>query len=284
MAAAGTAVKAAAFAPGTFPRGLGGVRAAAAAVDVRPEDAYRGMRNRERLCVHGCTCFELVKRATRSDRLSDDTVDAVVKYFTSETSPSTHARDCVNRPRGLKTGPLMHAKHWLDCTLTELYFKFRAFKEEHVRHITAIDVANLVLEGPSKPEDDVDFRVPEMGKKPYWEGATPRRRSDLKTKRVRFDSSAAVAFSRPVLRIRPLSRPLAPRRSLADFVRSPEPTDRLRQRGRKRTSSSASESSRGGSRKRGRRGRNRRRRRRKSRRKNQRRSRRRRSSRSRSDR
>lgn len=91
---------------------------------------YRGMRNRERLCVQGCTCFELVKRATRSDRLSDDTVDAVVKYFTSETSPSTNARDCVNRPRGMKTGPLMHAKHWLDYTLTELYFKFREFKED----------------------------------------------------------------------------------------------------------------------------------------------------------
>lgn len=171
-----------------------------------------------------------------------------------------------------------------ESRIDENHAPFLAFNEEHFRHITAIDVANLVLEGPSKPEDDVDFRVPEMGKKPYWEGATPRRRSDLKTKRVRFDSSAAVAFSRPVLRIRPLSRPLAPRRLLADFVRSPEPTDRLRQRGRKRTSSSASESSRGGSRKRGRRGRNRRRRRRKSQRKNQRRSRRRRSSRSRSDR
>ena len=110
----------------------------------------------------------------------------------------------------------------------------------------------------------------------------PQIRSQNQTRSVRFERSCRFFSSRPS--DPPALATLAPRRSLADFVRSPEPTDRLRQRGRKRTSSSASESSRGGSRKRGRRGRNRRRRRRKSRRKNQRRSRRRRSSRSRSDR
>ena len=49
-----------------------------------------------------------------------------------------------------------------ESRIDENHAPFLAFNEEHFRHITAIDVANLVLEGPSKPEDDVDFRVPEL--------------------------------------------------------------------------------------------------------------------------
>ena len=47
---------------------------------------------------------------------------------------------------------------------------------EHFRHVNPADVANLVPQGPTKLEDDLDFRIPALGRY-YVLGASPRARA-----------------------------------------------------------------------------------------------------------
>lgn len=49
---------------------------------------------------------------------------------------------------------------------------FLAYNEEYFRHITPEDVANLVPEGATRPEDDPDFRIPALGR--YYVLGEPR--------------------------------------------------------------------------------------------------------------
>ena len=51
---------------------------------------------------------------------------------------------------------------------------FLAYNEEHFRHVNPADVANLVPQGPTKLEDDLDFRIPALGRY-YVLGASPSR-------------------------------------------------------------------------------------------------------------
>ena len=55
---------------------------------------------------------------------------------------------------------------------------FLAYNEEHFRHVNPADVANLVPQGPTKLEDDLDFRIPALGRY-YVLGASPRARALL---------------------------------------------------------------------------------------------------------
>lgn len=57
---------------------------------------------------------------------------------------------------------------------------FLSFNEEFFRHTTAADVHNLAPDGAQPPEDDPDFRVPELGRY-YMLGAPPRCRSEPAT-------------------------------------------------------------------------------------------------------
>ena len=114
-----------------------------------------------------------------------------------------------------------------ESLIDENHAPFLAYNEEYFRHITAEDVAALVPEGPTKLEDDPDFRIPALGR--YYvlgeSAASPQSRSPF---RSLFPTGSVRIFPAP--------------RSRSRASLTPSPPSLSRRMGRRRRSGSRTSS------------------------------------------